>query len=530
MFLLGSEYMANENIGSLIVSIEANLRNFETGMNTVQSRLQGINNTMDRTLRPTIKKIEGAFKAVGTAAVVGLGGLLTAGIKGAANMEQYKNTLITLTGSAEEAGKKLAWAADFANRTPFETSAIVDATTKLISYGLEAEKVLPQIGDMAAVMGKDINQAVEAIADAQSGELERLKEFGITKQQIIDHAASIMKGKEIVNNQGQITDQEAFNTALFSLMDTRFKGGMERQASSFKGLWSTITSTFETSMMAIVGVSASGEVKIGGIFDRMRTAIKNVADKLDKMQKDGTIQKWADEVQKKFDESWPTIVKVFDGIISFGQWTIDHWSEIVEGIKAIIAAYLVFKTVEIVILAVEMAIKLATAAQWLFNAAMLANPIADVIIAIGLIGAALALLVINWDKITGAIEKAWNWLTKWNSTPAKNKEATAAILTPGAATNAPTSLGGASKNVTGFATGINRVPMDMLAKIHKDEAIIPAKNNPFNPNASNAMGGSINITVENMSVRNDNDIKMIAREIFNLTTARNRGSGVIPAT
>jgi Domain of unknown function (DUF4214) len=42
-----------------------------------------------------------------------------------------------------------------------------------------------------------------------------------------------------------------------------------------------------------------------------------------------------------------------------------------------------------------------------------------------------------------------------------------------------------------FAVGINRVPTDMPALIHKDEAIVPAALNPFNPNArANGLGGN----------------------------------------
>lgn len=50
-----------------------------------------------------------------------------------------------------------------------------------------------------------------------------------------------------------------------------------------------------------------------------------------------------------------------------------------------------------------------------------------------------------------------------------------------------------------LATGTNRVPKDMLAIIHKDEAVIPARYNPDNPNASMPQNGNteLNITVNN---------------------------------
>jgi len=43
-----------------------------------------------------------------------------------------------------------------------------------------------------------------------------------------------------------------------------------------------------------------------------------------------------------------------------------------------------------------------------------------------------------------------------------------------------------SMSVPQFKDGINMVPADMLAMIHKNEAIVPANMNPFNPNANNA--------------------------------------------
>ena len=65
-----------------------------------------------------------------------------------------------------------------------------------------------------------------------------------------------------------------------------------------------------------------------------------------------------------------------------------------------------------------------TAAQWLFNAAMTANPIAIVVVALATLGAGIALVVTHWKDIVTWIEKAWNWLTKWNGEPAEDKNTT----------------------------------------------------------------------------------------------------------
>jgi hypothetical protein len=164
-------------------------------------------------------------------------GAISATIGANAAMEQYENTLTVVQGSAKEAAKTLDWAKRFAKETPFEIPDIVEATTRLEAYGLKAQDILGTTGDMAAVMGKPLMQAVEAVADAQTGELERLKEFGITKKMLIEQAAE-MGYNEVVNASGQIVQQEQFNEALFALMKERYEGGMEIQSRSFKGLLS----------------------------------------------------------------------------------------------------------------------------------------------------------------------------------------------------------------------------------------------------------------------------------------------------
>jgi TP901 family phage tail tape measure protein len=58
---------------------------------------------------------------------------------------------------------------------------------------------------------------------------------------------------------------------------------------------------------------------------------------------------------------------------------------------------------------------------------------------------------------------------------------------------------GSMMNLPRFEAGINMVPADMLAMIHKNEAVVPAHMNPFNPNATSsaiASGSVYNISVE----------------------------------
>ncbi|MFP5109629.1 phage tail protein [Neobacillus sp. C211] len=162
-------------------------------------------------------------------------GLYDSTIGANASMEQYQNTLSIVLNSSEKAADMMNWVKDFAASTPFEIPGLVEATTAMSAYGLNAQQWLPLVGDMASVMGKDIMQATEAIADAQTGELERLKEFGVTKDQIIAYGQE-MRMAAFVNNKGQITDQAAFNQALMGLMKERFEGGMAIQSTSFKGL------------------------------------------------------------------------------------------------------------------------------------------------------------------------------------------------------------------------------------------------------------------------------------------------------
>ena len=332
----------------------------------------------------------GVLKRIATTLAAGF--TLKTAIEGAGNIEQYRNTLETVLKDSNKARKKLAWASRFANKTPFETEEVVGGMTKLQSYGIEGDRILKttnrtyleMIGDMASGMGKSFDQAIEAVADARTGELERLKEFGITKNMIAEFGKS--KGLEIFNSKGQINDLELFNKTLFEMMDSRFGGAMEKQAKTFKGGLSTISGAAKSALSTLAGVNEFGDIVENSPFQILRDkVIIPFSNTLVKLQEDGTFTRWAENLSNIFGE----IINIGGKIIDF----IVKWKEVLIPLASAIAGIFVINKIIVLIGALKTAL-----AGFSFNPIMLGI---GAVIAIGV------LLYRNWDLIKAKLAALW---------------------------------------------------------------------------------------------------------------------------
>ncbi len=335
-----------------------------------------------------------------------LAGMIAAGftiktaIDGAANIEQFRNTLETVLKDPDKARQKLAWASRFANKTPFETEEVVGGMTKLQSYGIEGDRVLKttkrtyleMIGDMAAGMGKSFDQAIEAVADAKTGELERLKEFGITKNMVADFGKS--QGLEIFNNKGQIQDMELFNKTLFELMNSRFGGAMEKQSKTFKGGISTIQGALKSALANMAGVNEFGDIVENSPFQILRDrVIIPFSEMLVKFQEEGTFTKWADSLANAFS----IIIDIGGRVIEF----IKEWKEIIIPLISALAGLFVINKIVVLIGALKTAL-----------AGLAFNPI---MLAIGAVIFAGVLLYRNWDLIKEKLSNLWQKIKEFGS-------------------------------------------------------------------------------------------------------------------
>jgi len=179
-------------------------------------------------------------------------GIIDTGIE----FENYKATLKTVLGSQEKANKSFEWLEKFASSTPFAINELTESFVKLAAYGIDGTKSLKTLGDAASAMGKPIMQAVEAMADAQTGEFERMKEFGIKAVQITKANASRMGasleevGKTALSftdkmgkEQFKIIDRnnrEMVTNTIQAIWNEKYQGAMEERSKTLGGILSNM--------------------------------------------------------------------------------------------------------------------------------------------------------------------------------------------------------------------------------------------------------------------------------------------------
>lgn len=390
--------MSNRVINTIL-----NLRdNMSGGLLRAARNTQGVSREMRSATRSvvafknkTVSSVTSAAKSMvklGTAAA-GVVATLAAktGFSEAVDLEGYRLQLETATKDTQKASEIMQYAINLANKTPFEGGELVEGASKFEAMGMAAQKWLPLAGDMAAATNKSFDQATEALIDAQNGELERLKEFGITKAKILEQGEKMFAGVQLVNNQGQIVNQEKFNEALVALMQDRFAGGMEKQASTTKGLWSTVTGVTKSALATITGITTDGSIRSGSALDLLKSKVQLLAGKLEQWQQDGTLDRIAQQFDQGLAKAVETAGKAFDWVVANGD-TIRRW---IVGLGSALAMVKIVQFASGVIQAVKTVSLFAKTAGMI----VAANPI---VLAIGAAIAAGALLIANWDKV-----KAW---------------------------------------------------------------------------------------------------------------------------
>jgi hypothetical protein len=208
------------------------------------------------------------------APLIGVAGAMAALNKASEVQRQFdvlNAGLITATGSADKAAGAFKALQSFAQKTPYDLNQAVKGFTQLVNLGLTpSEKALMSYGNTASAMGKDLNQMIEAVADAATGEFERLKEFGIKAKANGDSLSLTFQGmtKKIGNNAAEIEKY------LTDLGENQFAGAMELRMKTLDGAVANLGDTWDTTFRLI---------NEAGLGDAMQDAVREATDALSEL-------------------------------------------------------------------------------------------------------------------------------------------------------------------------------------------------------------------------------------------------------
>lgn len=400
-----------EKLNAIKIRKEQHLKTVD-GFKNFSSRLQNIG---------TRSMVTGAALS---APVVGMGKGVVGMTKTAGKFEQFNAILEVTEGSAEKAKQSFDWVKKFAVDTPSNLDEAMEAFVKLRAYGLDPTNgLLLTLGDTGAAMGKPVMQAVEAIADAVTGENERLKEFGVKGSvvkgtNIIEYAYTDKNGKQQVakvdkNNRKQIEE------TLTKIFKEKYAGAMEKQAKTINGIWAKLEDHWTNFQMLIMDT---------GAFDWIKQKLQGVLDTIDKMQENGELKQWAEDIGA-------VIMEVAQGLWAFGEkvfavikWlaqlakenkgviaSIVQWTAALGAILTILGAFAsalsftVYPVGRIVlgIFNLSSAFIAAIPSILSFTAALLSNPLTWIVAGIIAVIAAVVLLWKNWDTVTEYLNTSW---------------------------------------------------------------------------------------------------------------------------
>ncbi|WP_420429082.1 tape measure protein [Kordiimonas sp.] len=182
-----------------------------------------------------------------TAAFLRLAGpvaLVAAGVKGLTETVRVTRefdilgaSLITATGSAEDAELAFSALQALAQETPYDLQQVTSAFVTLVNRGLDpSERAMRSYGDTAAALGGQLEEFIRAVAQGTVNEFESLKTFGVRAKNQGDTIAFTFRGvTETVRNNAQ--DIERY---LIELGEINFAGAMEKRMETLDGAISNL--------------------------------------------------------------------------------------------------------------------------------------------------------------------------------------------------------------------------------------------------------------------------------------------------
>lgn len=268
-------------------------KRLETRLNGVREQMSELRNNGKETgnaLSSSFMKVSTAVKGFAALKVVQwLKDLTVSAFNTRSEFARYETVLTQTLQSQEAAADAMRMLKDLANDTPYALSELTDAYVKMVNRGITpSREELIKLGDLSSSLGKSLDQLIEALLDAQTGEFERLKEFGIKASKENDKVVFSFKG---VQTQVQFNEQ-AIADYIYSLGELQgVQGGMVAQMDQLGGKVSNLSDAWDNLLNNlgkklepffkwVLDSSTSVVNAIGGLFTSSSETYRQQFDKV----------------------------------------------------------------------------------------------------------------------------------------------------------------------------------------------------------------------------------------------------------
>lgn len=311
------------NNSTLTLTIRANVSALQAALKTAQASVKNFSSNVGKKLVGNAANLKDAFsqaggfiestlKRVAAVAVGGSFGLMSF-VKSASELQSLRSSFESLTGSVESTNVVMKTLYQYGKETAFDNKSIQATAKMFLANGVAVRDLMGwmrNLGDLAGATGADLQGLALPITQAiGNGKLMTQDWY-----QIINQGAGGFK-KYIIAAMGAGHSIKTFGDDLSkgkvtadvlrkALQMASAEGGMAfqgaiKQSRTFNGRMSNLLETITNVGMKIVGVdAATGQVKAGGVFDKISKAVEDATNWLEE-NKD-TVQKVADIVINNF--------------------------------------------------------------------------------------------------------------------------------------------------------------------------------------------------------------------------------------
>lgn len=369
---------------------------FNGYIRSTETQLRKLENLPRPSFRQRLSGISGNLSGMiglagGVGVALGAWRSITGVTRLGAEMEQTKISFEVMLGSARKANKMVTDLNRFANVTPFRNEDLFQNAKLLLNFGIAGNKVLPtlkKIGDVSGGNKDRFNRLSLAYSQTASmgklmgQDLLQMINAGFNPLQVIsEKTGESMSSLKDKMSQGGITArmvEEAFTIATSK--GGKFFGMMNRQSTTASGKYSTFMGKLSN-----LGIQIG--TKLLPVGKRLLDWGIGMVDWLTVLpQHFSTTKQWVD-----------------DNAVSLGLLgvAVTAFSSRMIIAKSVTIAYGIATNI------VTGITKVATAGQWLWNAALTANPIGLVVAGVAALGAAAvwAYKKVGWFR--GGIDASW---------------------------------------------------------------------------------------------------------------------------